>query len=293
MQQDATRFEKKRVELRSRGSAMKAGDREAARRGAAPKTGPGEPVSSARRFRKSCERHPFTFIPRRAEGVRREGRGGEKKRFERKRGQKNEDNGPAEQQQPLGARKKAVGVLGGDHETSRVIPRWNLVKQSSLETTRTRTLLRGPPGCLIKIEVVRCFSLSLSLSCCPLPPALSNPSLSHVPRRREEREKERERGREERSDERERTTTVPSRTHGCVFPFTRISRGSVCSLLVLFRDATRVYMHTFTCTRMYIVYFRLCVCARLFLRLFAAHVRRARGARERAGERAPLRPRVR
>ena len=287
MQQDATRFEKKRVELRSRGSAMKAGDREAARRGAAPKTGPGEPVSSARRFRKSCERHPFTFIPRRAEGVRREGRGGEKKRFERKRGQKNEDNGPAEQQQPLGARKKAVGVLGGDHETSRVIPRWNLVKQSSLETTRTRTLLRGPPGCLIKIEVVRCFSLSLSLLLPPSPCSFESLTLTRPTSTRGERE------REERSDERERTTTVPSRTHGCVFPFTRISRGSVCSLLVLFRDATRVYMHTFTCTRMYIVYFRLCVCARLFLRLFAAHVRRARGARERAGERAPLRPRVR
>ena len=90
MQQDATRIEKKRVELRSRGSRWR---RAIAAR---PENGARRAVSSARRFRKSCERHPFTFIPRRAEGVR-EGRRGGGGRFERKRGQKNEDNGPAEQ----------------------------------------------------------------------------------------------------------------------------------------------------------------------------------------------------
>lgn len=156
------------------------------------------------------------------------------------------------------ARGKKKGYRGprGRSRTSRVIPRWNLVKQSSLETTRTRTLL-GPPGCLIKIEVVRSF--------------LPLEALSHtfyVDEREERTIQESVRRRKQ-----EGTTTMVPSTHGCVFPLhgfygeACVSSGYTCVLLVLFRDGTRVYIGI-----------SISMCARPSLRP-SVHVRRARGAR--------------
>lgn len=137
-----------------------------------------------------------------------------------------------------------------------MIPRWNLVKQSSLETTRTRTLL-GPPGCLIKIEVVRSF--------------LPLEALSHT-FYADEREERTIRESVQRIKQEGTTTMVPS-THGCVFPLhgfygeACVSSGYTCVLLVLFRDGTRVYIGI-----------SISMCARPSVRP-SVHVRRARGAR--------------
>ena len=176
----------------------------------------------------------------------------------------------------LGARKKAVGVLGGDHETSRVIPRWNLVKQSSLETTRTRTLLRGPPGCLIKIEVVRCFSLSLSRR--PLPPAPSNLSLSHVPCRVRGERKGRWKRRNERIEQEGTShdgTLTDSRT--CVPLYTDFTGKRVFPprLHVCPSSCCSAMLHVCIYTHLRVHVYRISayVCARLFLRLFACCAR--------------------
>lgn len=195
----------------------------------------------------------------------------------------------------LGARKKAVGVLGGDHETSRVIPRWNLVKQSSLETTRTRTLLRGPPGCLIKIEVVRCFSLSLSLSPPPSPCSLESLTLTRPmsSERREERAMEKtEREDRTRGNEPRRyphgLTDVCSPLHGFHGEACVSSTATRVSFFVLFRDATRVYIYTFTRTR--ISYFRLCVRTSVSPSVCLLRTLEEREVRARASERASERP---
>lgn len=122
------------------------------------------PVSSARRFRKSCEEASFRFYSaapwpdRERKRDRREKKKGRKKAWPKERGR--DERGPKEHT-ALGARKKAI--LGGRRRrsrTGRVISRWNLVKQSSLlnddDDNDDEDVARGLPGCLIKIEVVRC-----------------------------------------------------------------------------------------------------------------------------------------
>lgn len=139
------------------------------------------------------------------------------------------------------ARGKKKGYRGprGRSRTSRVIPRWNLVKQSSLETTRTRTLL-GPPGCLIKIEVVRSF--------------LPLEALSHTFYVDEREERTIQESVQRRKQEGTTTTrTLDSRM--CV-PFTRILRGSVC-FLWLHVCPSRVVPRWYTCVYRYI-YFYVC-----------------------------------
>ena len=132
----------------------------------------------------------------------REKKKGRKKAWPKERGR--DERGPKEHT-ALGARKKAI--LGGRRRrsrTGRVISRWNLVKQSSLlnddDNDDDEDVARGLPGCLIKIEVVRCS---------PHPPS----SHTFVLRRwRREREKKRRR------EPSERPTLVPPRLLSCLFP---------------------------------------------------------------------------
>lgn len=119
------------------------------------------PVSSARRFRKSCEEASFRFYSAARQGERERERRAREEKGSKESVAKRTGEGRTRAKGALGARKKAI--LGGRRRrsrTGRVISRWNLVKQSSLlnddDNDDDEDVARGLPGCLIKIEVVRC-----------------------------------------------------------------------------------------------------------------------------------------
>lgn len=77
------------------------------------------PVSSARRFRKSCEEASFRFYSAARQGERERETGERRKRVERKRGQKNgggTNEGQRSTQLSGQEKRRSSGGGGGDHE---------------------------------------------------------------------------------------------------------------------------------------------------------------------------------